>query len=124
MKFPVRPALPDILGNNEAHSTRPSSTYKSGNVVQTTGATSDLPTTANVVPFSASNLREVSMYFILFKSTQNNQWYWNLNADNNQKIAAGAEGYVNKQDAIHGINLVKANASTAKVYDKSQEKWL
>lgn len=64
------------------------------------------------------------MYFILFKSTQNNQWYWNLNADNNQKIAAGAEGYINKQDAIHGINLVKANAAASNIYDKSQEKWL
>jgi hypothetical protein len=40
MKFPVRPAL-HILVDNDAHLTRPSSTYKSGNVVQTSGATSD-----------------------------------------------------------------------------------
>ena len=39
MKLPVRPAL-HILVDNDAHSTRPSSTYKSGNVVQTSGATS------------------------------------------------------------------------------------
>ncbi len=39
MEFPVRPALP-ILVDNDAHLTRPSPTYKSGNVVQTTGATS------------------------------------------------------------------------------------
>lgn len=64
------------------------------------------------------------MYFILFKSDKNNQWYWNLNAANNQVIATGGEGYVNKQDAIHGINLVKGAAATAKTYDKSQEKWL
>jgi len=80
--------------------------------------------TVNVVPLSDSNLTGAFMYFILFKSTQNNQWYWNLNADNNQKIAAGADGYVNKQDAIHGINLVKSNAASSKVYDKSQEKWI
>lgn len=64
------------------------------------------------------------MYFILYKSEKNNQWYWNLNASNNQVIATGAEGYINKQDAIHGINLVKTNAATAKVYDKSTEKWM
>ena len=39
MKLPVRPAL-HILVDNDARSTRPSSTYKSGNVVQTSGATS------------------------------------------------------------------------------------
>ena len=39
MKFPVRPAL-HILVDNDAHLTRPSSTYKSGKAVQTTGATS------------------------------------------------------------------------------------
>lgn len=64
------------------------------------------------------------MYFILFKSDKNNQWYWNLNSDNNQVIATGGEGYVNKQDAIHGLDLVKANAGKAKTYDKSKEAWL
>ena len=41
MKLPVRPALPNITTGNDAHLTRPSSTYKSGNVVQTSGATSE-----------------------------------------------------------------------------------
>lgn len=41
MKLPVRPALPNATKDNDAHLTRPSSTYKSGNVVQTTGATSE-----------------------------------------------------------------------------------
>lgn len=68
--------------------------------------------------------KEGAMYFILFKSDKNNQWYWNMNADNHKIIATGAEGYVNKQDAVNGIYLVKANAAAAKVYDKSQEKWL
>lgn len=63
------------------------------------------------------------MYFILFKDVQS-QWRWNLNADNHKKIATGAEGYHNKQDCIHGINLVKQNAAISPIYDKSQESWL
>lgn len=31
------------------------------------------------------------MYFILFKSEKNSQWYWNLNADNHKVLATGAE---------------------------------
>jgi len=42
MQFPVRSALLSLV-NNDAPLTRPSSTYKSGNVVQTTGATSYSP---------------------------------------------------------------------------------
>ena len=64
------------------------------------------------------------MYFILFKSEKNNQWYWNFNADNHKIIASGAEGYVNKQGATDGITLVKKNAAAAPVYDDSQKKWL
>lgn len=63
------------------------------------------------------------MYFIVFKDVQQ-QWRWNLNADNHKKIADGAEGYVNKQDCLHGIALVKAHAAATPTYDKSQEKWL
>lgn len=40
MKLPVRPALPNAIMGSDAHLIRPSATYKSGNVVQTTGATS------------------------------------------------------------------------------------
>jgi uncharacterized protein len=64
------------------------------------------------------------MYFYLYQSDHNNQWYWNLRADNHQIIASGAEGYVSKQGATDGISLVKKNAATAPVYDDSQKKWL
>lgn len=64
------------------------------------------------------------MYFILFKSTANSQWYWNLNADNHQIIATGAEGYTSKQGALHGLNLVKQNAASSKVWDDELKKWL
>ena len=40
MKVPVRPALPNTTVDSDAPLTRPSSTYKSGKAVQTTGATS------------------------------------------------------------------------------------
>jgi uncharacterized protein YegP (UPF0339 family) len=71
-----------------------------------------------------SRHKETPMYFILYRSEKNSQWYWNLNSDNHKVIATGAEGYVNKQDALHGINLVKTNAASAMVYDKSQEKFV
>lgn len=63
------------------------------------------------------------MYFYLFKDVQA-QWRWNFNSDNHKIIATGGEGYVNKQDALHGINLVKANAEPSGVYDKTVEKWV
>lgn len=59
MKLPVRPALPNATKDNDAHLTRPSSTYKSGNVVQTTGATS--PVTVRIV--TASSYLPVSVWF-------------------------------------------------------------
>ena len=41
---------------------------------------------------------------------KNNQWYWRLKAANGQIIAIGGEGYVNKADAKHGIELVKSSS--------------
>jgi hypothetical protein len=64
------------------------------------------------------------MYFILFQSEKDRQWYWHLRADNHQIIASGAEGYVSKQGATNGILLVKSNAATAPVYDDSQKRWV
>lgn len=63
------------------------------------------------------------MYFILFKDSQN-QWRWNMNSSNHKIIATSGEGYFNRQDALHGLNLVKVNASTTAVYDKTLEKWI
>ncbi|WP_072766944.1 YegP family protein [Nitrosospira sp. Nsp11] len=64
------------------------------------------------------------MYFYLFKSDKNSQWYWRLNADNHKTIADGSEGYHNKQDALHGINLVKSLASTSPILDSSLKSWV
>lgn len=63
------------------------------------------------------------MYFIIYKDVSG-QWRWNLNAANNKVIAMSSESYINKQDALHAINLVKSGAAGANTYDKSQEKWV
>lgn len=52
------------------------------------------------------------MAFVLYKDRAN-QWRWTLYAANHKKIADSAEGYSNKADAQHGIDLVKStNAYT------------
>jgi uncharacterized protein YegP (UPF0339 family) len=65
----------------------------------------------------------VIMYFILYKDSQG-QWRWNYNSANHKIIAMSSEAYINKQDAINSINLVKTGAATAGVYDKTQGKWI
>lgn len=47
------------------------------------------------------------MYFQIWQSSTNYQWYWHLKAANHQIIAQG-EGYASKEGALHAINLVKA----------------
>lgn len=63
------------------------------------------------------------MYFILYKDAQG-QWRWNYNSVNHKIIAMSSESYINKQDAISSINLVKTGAATARVYDKTQETYI
>ncbi len=46
------------------------------------------------------------------------EWRWNLKSASYEKIADSGEGYHNKKDCLHGIDLVKAS-STAPV--KEQE---
>ncbi|MFJ7566723.1 YegP family protein [Herminiimonas sp. NPDC097707] len=59
-------------------------------------------------------------YFYLYKDVSG-QWRWNIRARNHKVIADSSESYVNKTDALHGIELVK-NASN--VYDSTTEKWV
>ena len=58
------------------------------------------------------------MKFELTKSSHNNQWYWRLIAPNGQIVAVGGEGYVQKADAVHGINLTKGTTSATPVYEQ------
>lgn len=55
------------------------------------------------------------MYFKIYVDNSG-QWRWTLYASNYKKIADSGEGYWNKNDCLHGINLVKG-ASTAPVYE-------
>ena len=56
------------------------------------------------------------MRFQLFQG-ENLQWYWRLVAANGQIIAIGGEGYFNRADAVHGIQLVRGNAPTSAAFD-------
>ncbi|WP_375566529.1 YegP family protein [Oceaniradius stylonematis] len=56
------------------------------------------------------------MFYVLYKDTQY-QWRWTLYAANNRKIANSGEGYHNKADCRHAIDLVKGSGS-APVYER------
>jgi len=46
------------------------------------------------------------MYFTLWKSERDNQWYFILVAKNGETIAQ-SEGYTRKENALKGIKAVK-----------------
>ena len=50
------------------------------------------------------------MYFEMWQSAQNKNWYWHLKAANHQVVAA-SEGYVNKANCIAAIALVKSSSN-------------
>lgn len=55
------------------------------------------------------------MYFEYWQSRSNYNWYWHLKSSSNGQVIAQGEGYVNKSDCLHAINLVKS-CSNAAVY--------
>ena len=46
--------------------------------------------------------------YLVFKDSSG-EWRWHLRASNDRIIADSGEGYRNKQDCLHGIELVKAS---------------
>ena len=54
--------------------------------------------------------------YLVFKDSAG-EWRWHLRASNDRIIADSGEGYRNKQDCLHGIELVKASQG-APVKDK------
>jgi uncharacterized protein YegP (UPF0339 family) len=46
------------------------------------------------------------MTFYIYKDRAG-LWRWYLTAANNKKVADSAESYYNRQDCLHGIELVK-----------------
>ncbi|WP_306016156.1 DUF1508 domain-containing protein [Oceanicaulis sp. MMSF_3324] len=56
------------------------------------------------------------MYYVLYKDVQG-YWRWTLYAANNRKIANSGEGYFNKQDACHAIDLV-ASSKGVQIFER------
>lgn len=62
------------------------------------------------------------MKFELYQD-QAKQWRWRLKASNGQIVGNSGEGYHNKPDCEHAINLVKStNAQTPVVEEKPKDK--
>ena len=57
------------------------------------------------------------MFFVLYRDTAS-QWRWTLYGANNRKIADSGEGYLDKADAQHGIDLVKSTHQNSPVYER------
>jgi uncharacterized protein YegP (UPF0339 family) len=57
------------------------------------------------------------MFFELYKDKAD-QWRWTLYAANHKKIATSGEGYHNKTDCQHGIDLVKSASPDTPVNEK------
>lgn len=43
------------------------------------------------------------------------EWRWRFRASNSKIIADSGEGYQNKQDCLHGIELIKTEAPDAEI---------
>ena len=56
------------------------------------------------------------MYFQIYKDGAE-EWRWRAKADNNVTIGDSGEGYVNKDDCLKGLNIIKNGAATAKVIE-------
>lgn len=59
------------------------------------------------------------MYFKVMKA-KNGQYYFTLNANNHEPVAQ-SEMYVQKQSALHAIEVIKEGAGDAAVKDVSDE---
>ncbi|MCK0141329.1 DUF1508 domain-containing protein [Aliiroseovarius sp. F20344] len=55
------------------------------------------------------------MHYFVYKDFAGD-WRWRLKSSNGNIVADSAEGYRNKSDCLHGINLVKGS-SAAPVYE-------
>jgi hypothetical protein len=56
------------------------------------------------------------IHFELYKDKAK-EYRWRLRAGNNEIIADSGEGYINKSDCEHGIELVKQEAPGAEIED-------
>jgi uncharacterized protein YegP (UPF0339 family) len=63
-------------------------------------------------------LKGFPMYFIIWQSNNNSNWYWRLMSANHKTIADGAEGYVNKSDCLYGVGLVMDTNRSTPIYER------
>ena len=56
--------------------------------------------------------------FVVKRSIWSGDWYWSLRAANNKKIATSGEGYGNRKDCLHAIEIFKDKAKLAPVLFK------
>ena len=61
------------------------------------------------------------MYFDIYKSSKNNQYWWVAKGENHETLCA-SELMTSKQSCISGIKVIKKGASTANVYDETGER--
>ena len=61
------------------------------------------------------------MYFDIYKSSKNDQYWWVAKGENNKTLCA-SELMISKQSCINGIKVIKEGASTANVYDETGER--
>jgi uncharacterized protein YegP (UPF0339 family) len=55
------------------------------------------------------------------KKDVSGQWYWTFQADNNKTIARSSESYINRNDCLHSIRLVKELSPNCTVYDMTTD---
>lgn len=61
--------------------------------------------------------------FVIYKD-DSGEFRWRLFSQNSKIIADSGEGYKNKADCVHGVNLVSSIANGAAVYDAEKEVWI
>jgi uncharacterized protein YegP (UPF0339 family) len=55
--------------------------------------------------------------YFLMSTDSKGEWRWMFRAGNDETIAVSSEGYKNKADCQHSINLVKKDAPSAVVIE-------
>ena len=61
------------------------------------------------------------MYFDIYKSSRNGQYWWVAKGENNKTLCS-SELMTSKQACVNGIRVLKDGAATANVYDETGER--
>jgi uncharacterized protein YegP (UPF0339 family) len=61
------------------------------------------------------------MYFDIYKSAKNSQYWWVAKGANNETLCS-SELMTTKQSCLNGIRVIKDGATAANVYDETGER--